>query len=150
MSAGHQLLSDTARDALGYVGGGVLALSLVPQIIKLVMTKSAEDISLMWSLLYFMGKQCKCSPAIPNDANWICSTYPYKAGSSFLPTCMRSCKHVQAVSNSNIPARAPQVYDLQLHMHVDFRLLSQAEESAHLLPTQLLAVLSLLLLQAPV
>ncbi|WIA41027.1 hypothetical protein OEZ86_004665 [Tetradesmus obliquus] len=48
-------LSDAGRDALGYVGGGILALSLVPQVVKLLLTRSAADISLLWSLLYLLG-----------------------------------------------------------------------------------------------
>lgn len=56
MAEPHELVSDAGRNALGYLGGGILALSLVPQIIRLLMTKSAEDISLLWSLLYFLGE----------------------------------------------------------------------------------------------
>ncbi|WIA40637.1 hypothetical protein OEZ86_013973 [Tetradesmus obliquus] len=48
-------LADSARDALGYLGGCILALSLVPQVIKLLLTRNAADISLMWSLLYLLG-----------------------------------------------------------------------------------------------
>ncbi|WIA41022.1 hypothetical protein OEZ86_004660 [Tetradesmus obliquus] len=48
-------LSEAGRDALGYVGGGILALSLVPQVVKLLLTRSAADISLLWSLLYLLG-----------------------------------------------------------------------------------------------
>ena len=48
-------MSEFGRDALGFIGGGSLALSMVPQIIQLLMTKSAADISLMWSMLYFLG-----------------------------------------------------------------------------------------------
>jgi hypothetical protein len=38
-------------------GGSILALSLVPQVIKLLLTRSAADISLLWSLLYLLGEQ---------------------------------------------------------------------------------------------
>ncbi|WIA20737.1 hypothetical protein OEZ85_005107 [Tetradesmus obliquus] len=48
-------LSEAGRDALGYVGGGILALSLLPQVVKLLLTRSAADISLLWSLLYLLG-----------------------------------------------------------------------------------------------
>jgi uncharacterized protein with PQ loop repeat len=37
-------------------GGCILALSLVPQVIKLLLTRSAADISLLWSLLYLLGE----------------------------------------------------------------------------------------------
>jgi hypothetical protein len=39
-----------------FAGGGILALSLVPQVIKLLLTRSAADISLLWSLLYLLGE----------------------------------------------------------------------------------------------
>ena len=48
-------ISSTGMDALGFIGGGMLALSLVPQIIKLLLTRSAHDISLLWSILYLLG-----------------------------------------------------------------------------------------------
>jgi uncharacterized protein with PQ loop repeat len=38
-------------------GGSILALSLVPQVIKLMLTRSAADISLLWSLLYLLGEE---------------------------------------------------------------------------------------------
>jgi hypothetical protein len=37
-------------------GGGILALSLVPQVVNLLLTRSAADISLLWSLLYLLGE----------------------------------------------------------------------------------------------
>jgi hypothetical protein len=39
-----------------YAGGGILALSLVLQVIKLLLSRSAADISLLWSLLYLLGE----------------------------------------------------------------------------------------------
>jgi uncharacterized protein with PQ loop repeat len=52
---GEMIISPAGMDALGYIGGGILALSLIPQIIKLLMTRSAQDISLLWSLMYLTG-----------------------------------------------------------------------------------------------
>lgn len=52
---GAHTLSEGGHDAFGFIGGGLLALSMVPQIVQLLMTKSAADISLMWTLLYFLG-----------------------------------------------------------------------------------------------
>jgi hypothetical protein len=39
-----------------FAGGSILALSLVPQVIKLLLTHSAADMSLLWSLLYLLGE----------------------------------------------------------------------------------------------
>ena len=49
------MLSQAGRDALGYTGGGLLAVCLIPQIAKLLITRSARDISLAWTLLYLFG-----------------------------------------------------------------------------------------------
>lgn len=51
----HASLSAAGRDALGYIGGGILAMSLLPQIARLLLTRSARDISILWSLLYLLG-----------------------------------------------------------------------------------------------
>ena len=49
------MLSQAGKDALGYTGGGLLAVCLIPQIAKLLITRSARDISLAWTLLYLSG-----------------------------------------------------------------------------------------------
>jgi hypothetical protein len=57
-------LSPAAMDAIGYTGGCVLAICLVPQIGKIVWTRSARDISYAWSVLYLVSKLivcCQCS-----------------------------------------------------------------------------------------
>jgi uncharacterized protein with PQ loop repeat len=48
-------LSQHQLEAVGYAGGGVLALCLVPQIARLVVNRSARDVSALWSLLYVIG-----------------------------------------------------------------------------------------------
>ncbi|KAJ3350814.1 hypothetical protein GGF32_004635 [Allomyces javanicus] len=48
-------LSTTEVEAIGYVGGVVLALCLAPQIVQVVRTESAEDISYAWQFLYLVG-----------------------------------------------------------------------------------------------
>ncbi|KNE56870.1 hypothetical protein AMAG_02640 [Allomyces macrogynus ATCC 38327] len=48
-------LSTPEVEAIGYVGGVVLALCLAPQIIQVVRTRSAEDISYAWQGLYLVG-----------------------------------------------------------------------------------------------
>lgn len=42
-------------DILGYVGGGILAICHVPQLIKMWETKSADDLSYMHLLWYLIG-----------------------------------------------------------------------------------------------
>ena len=39
----------------GYLGGLILTLCLVPQIMKTYKTKKADDISTVWEYLYFIG-----------------------------------------------------------------------------------------------
>ncbi|KAI9219555.1 hypothetical protein BC828DRAFT_406590 [Blastocladiella britannica] len=48
-------LSPASVEAIGYVGGFVLALCLVPQIRQVVVTQSAADISYTWTALYLIG-----------------------------------------------------------------------------------------------
>jgi hypothetical protein len=54
-SSGSHGLSPAAMDAIGYTGGCVLAICLIPQIGKIVITRSARDISYAWSVLYLVG-----------------------------------------------------------------------------------------------
>lgn len=49
------VLSHAATEALGYIGGAILGLCLIPQVYKILKTKSATDISISWSLLYLLG-----------------------------------------------------------------------------------------------
>ena len=39
----------------GYIGSITLALCLVPQLIKIIKTKSVDDISYIWQFLYLIG-----------------------------------------------------------------------------------------------
>lgn len=48
-------LTNAQQDAIGYVGGGILAICLIPQVAKVVVTRSARDISISWSVLYSIG-----------------------------------------------------------------------------------------------
>lgn len=47
--------SKEAIDVLGGVGGALLAASLAPQLIKLVLTKSAFDLSYLFLWMYNAG-----------------------------------------------------------------------------------------------
>jgi uncharacterized protein with PQ loop repeat len=49
------MIDEAGKNAIGYVGGGLLAVCLIPQIVKLLITRSARDISLAWSFLYLTG-----------------------------------------------------------------------------------------------
>ena len=42
-------------EILGYVGGAIIAISLIPQIWKSWKTKSTKDISIAWTLIYVVG-----------------------------------------------------------------------------------------------
>ncbi|WIA43900.1 hypothetical protein OEZ86_010306 [Tetradesmus obliquus] len=61
-------LSPAAMDAIGYAGGGVLAVCLIPQIGKIVLTRSARDISYAWSVMYMIGMTLSLAYLIMKDA----------------------------------------------------------------------------------
>jgi len=42
-------------DVLGYIGGGIFMISFFPQVIRVVKLKSANEISLVFTLLMFAG-----------------------------------------------------------------------------------------------
>ena len=42
-------------DTLGYIGGTILSICLVPQIYKIIKTKEVENISYLWQFLYILG-----------------------------------------------------------------------------------------------
>jgi MtN3 and saliva related transmembrane protein len=42
-------------DVLGYLGGGIFMISFFPQVIRVVKLKSANEISLVFTLLMFAG-----------------------------------------------------------------------------------------------
>ena len=42
-------------EGIGYLGGFLIAISLVPQLIKMYRTKSAKDISLLWTFVALVG-----------------------------------------------------------------------------------------------
>ena len=43
------------EDIVGYVGGAILALCIVPQLLKLWRSKSSRDISWAFTILYIIG-----------------------------------------------------------------------------------------------
>ena len=45
----------TGTDALGFIGGVILSICLLPQLIKMFRKKSAKEISLSFTLLFFTG-----------------------------------------------------------------------------------------------
>tara|TARA_B100000315_G_scaffold167949_1_gene156462 strand:+ start:991 stop:1368 length:378 start_codon:yes stop_codon:yes gene_type:complete len=54
-------------DFFGYLGGLILTLCLVPQIMKTYKTKKADDISTVWEYLYFIGVTFYIIYAIDKD-----------------------------------------------------------------------------------
>ena len=46
---------DEITDIIGYTGGGILAICLIPQIYQIIKTKHVENISYTWQLMYFVG-----------------------------------------------------------------------------------------------
>ena len=46
---------DNVFDGLGFVGGGLLSLCLLPQIVKTCRTRSAKDISFVWQGISIAG-----------------------------------------------------------------------------------------------
>ena len=42
-------------ELIGYLAGIIVAISLIPQVIKSWKTKSTKDISVMWTLIYLIG-----------------------------------------------------------------------------------------------
>ena len=43
------------NDYIGYSGGFILSICLIPQIVKVIKTNSADDISYCWQFLYIIG-----------------------------------------------------------------------------------------------
>ena len=42
-------------DGIGYTGGIILSLCLIPQIFKIYKTKKVDNISLLWQFMYISG-----------------------------------------------------------------------------------------------
>jgi MtN3 and saliva related transmembrane protein len=40
---------------IGYIAGLIIAVSLMPQVIKAWRTKSTKDISILWNIIYVFG-----------------------------------------------------------------------------------------------
>jgi len=43
-------------ETLGFIAGSFVAISLVPQVIKSIKTRSTNDISLQWNLINLVGQ----------------------------------------------------------------------------------------------
>lgn len=46
---------DITFQIIGYTGGGLLSLCLIPQILKIIKTKSGNDLSYSWQFLSIIG-----------------------------------------------------------------------------------------------
>ncbi len=44
-----------AWEIIGYLGGLLIALALIPQLVKTWKTKSAKDISMLWTIILLIG-----------------------------------------------------------------------------------------------
>lgn len=42
-------------ELIGYIGAGLIAVSLIPQVLRSWKTKSTKDISMQWTLIYLSG-----------------------------------------------------------------------------------------------
>ena len=47
--------NDKIVDGIGYCGGIILSICLIPQILKIYKTKKVDNISLLWQLMYISG-----------------------------------------------------------------------------------------------
>lgn len=54
-------------DFVGYVGGSVLGVQMVPQIYKVVKTGSSNDISIIFLLINIFGLSCIVMYAVDNN-----------------------------------------------------------------------------------
>ena len=48
-------LNNTFVDSIGYSGGAVLSICLIPQIFTIYKTKKVDNISYLWQILYIIG-----------------------------------------------------------------------------------------------
>jgi uncharacterized protein with PQ loop repeat len=71
------MLSSPLVEAIGYAGGLLIALSLLPQVIHTLKTKSTRDISYGYQTIYIAG--CILSYAyfvlVHATAAWVCLTF---------------------------------------------------------------------------
>lgn len=47
--------NDDLTDTIGYSGGIILSICLLPQIYKIIKTKHVDNISYIWQILYIIG-----------------------------------------------------------------------------------------------
>jgi len=55
-----------ALEIVGYLAGFIVAIALLPQVIKAWRTKSTKDISILWNLILMSGLILWLGYAIPN------------------------------------------------------------------------------------
>ena len=58
-------------EVIGYIGGLLIAIALLPQIIKAIKTKSTKDLSLLWTFILFTGLVLYDIVAIINRINFL-------------------------------------------------------------------------------
>ena len=51
----YEVATNKTVDAIGYTGGIVLSVCMIPQIYKIYKTKNVENISYSWQIMYIFG-----------------------------------------------------------------------------------------------
>ena len=51
----NDVITNTVMDIIGLTGGFIIGLGLIPQIVKVIKTKSTKDLSYFWQILYMLG-----------------------------------------------------------------------------------------------
>lgn len=51
----YEVATNKTVDALGYAGGIILSVCMIPQIYKIYKTKNVENISYIWQIMYIIG-----------------------------------------------------------------------------------------------
>lgn len=54
------MVSSLIKDLIGGIGGAILAFCLLPQLWKMYRTRSAEDLSMPFIVLYTVGEENIC------------------------------------------------------------------------------------------
>ena len=55
------MVSSVAKDVIGGLGGGILAVCLLPQLLKMYSTRSAADLSMPFIVVYTLGETLSVS-----------------------------------------------------------------------------------------
>ena len=92
-------------DVLGYIGGGIFMISFFPQVIRVVKLKTANEISLVFTLLMFAGCLIWSAYAfyvhqLPMMVTSITNTF--LTGLLLFLKCIYSRRHVQVIIETTL------------------------------------------------